>query len=390
MVLLLSETAVRRLLSSPRLLMPPSIISTNRCALLSISPSSLSDPRADVPPRSIVRYAGTEGGDTLFKPAVFYGNSSDPDLMGIKVVSVRPCGVPASTSLICPLTGALRAVVSSTYLTAVRTAAGSGAAIAECLWRRRAQAMLIPGGPAPNDLMGHLLANGGRPRVVVFGAGMQAEQHVRAALSALNTYRAESGGGATPGQAQSEVVVTIVNRSRDRAESLKNWLLAAETAAGDRVRLGAVHTIATSDGSADSASSAVRRAVSAAHLILLTTGSDVPVLHGRDLNGATAAMICGAGSYTANQSEIDSAGVTKCGEVWIDSPAALEVGDLASCGDRAKVLADVLNPDSSNGTPLSKCVFYKTVGTSVQDVVSAEHVIRLARQEGLGVEVDMS
>lgn len=81
---------------------------------------------------------------------------------GSQVVSIRPGNaakgmptVPATIMLFDEVTGMPECVMDATYLTALRTAAGSGIAT-------------------------RLLAPPTASTVVVFGAGMQAEQHVHA------------------------------------------------------------------------------------------------------------------------------------------------------------------------------------------------------------------
>uniref|UniRef100_A0A6U5GSP3 Ornithine cyclodeaminase n=1 Tax=Corethron hystrix TaxID=216773 RepID=A0A6U5GSP3_9STRA len=392
MVHVLSETVVRGLLRSENLLMPRSIIEVNRYALQSLSHTPFSLSRSEVPPRTIVRYKppdpDTPGGDTLFKPAILYGGlpvAPHEDLLGIKVVSVRNSGVPASTSLYCPATGSVRALVASTYLTAVRTAAGSAVALGECLRRRHISYGERDDG---DDIVDHCRGRrrSRRPRLVVFGAGLQAEQHVRAALTALAVFSRP---------APLEVEVTVINRSRMRAEQLRATLLAMATGSSGgndmTVRLACVKVLTLEDAESeieDRIASAVRRA----HVILLGTGASVPVFRGEWMDPDLLAMICGAGSYTPDDAEVDEVATNQCSSVWIDSEAAREVGDLRGCCNRAVLLADVLSGRivSSDGDSSLKTVFYKAVGTAVQDVSSSELMLRMAKERKAGLYVDMS
>jgi ornithine cyclodeaminase/alanine dehydrogenase-like protein (mu-crystallin family) len=122
------------------------------------------------PPRVALAYGGD--GVTLFKPALVPGiveddhdtSGGDADALGLKVVSVRPLNaqrssplptVPAVVMLMHADTGLPACLMGATYLTAVRTAAGSALAT-------------------------RLFAAEDAATLTVFGAGMQASAHVHA------------------------------------------------------------------------------------------------------------------------------------------------------------------------------------------------------------------
>ena len=114
-------------------------------------------------PRRIVMRRGN--GSTLFKPAAV-GSS-----IGLKVVSVRPSNaerglptVPAVMVLLDDTTGAARMTIDATWLTAMRTAAGSALAT-DTLAAKHSKIM------------------------VVFGAGLQAEAHIIAMLEVRNSVK---------------------------------------------------------------------------------------------------------------------------------------------------------------------------------------------------------
>ena len=144
---------------------------------------------AQCPDRALLTAeAGGRGGPTLFKPACVppAEGSGGTEALGLKVVSVREANpelglpsVPATMLLFDPATGLPSALLAATWLTALRTAAGSAVAT-------RALA------PEQVELL------------VVFGAGMQGDAHVDAMLSVRpSTSR-----------------VAIVNRSLPRAQEL--------------------------------------------------------------------------------------------------------------------------------------------------------------------------
>ena len=151
---------------------------------------SLESGAAQCPDRALLT---TTGGPTLFKPACIPpaeagspGSSGGAEALGLKVVSVREANpelglpsVPATMVMFDAVTGLPSALLAATWLTALRTAAGSAVAT-------RALA------PEQAELL------------VVFGAGMQGDAHVDAMLSVRPSLSR----------------VAIVNRSLPRAQEL--------------------------------------------------------------------------------------------------------------------------------------------------------------------------
>jgi len=147
-MLLLSEDDVRRALPMAE------AIAVNEAAF-----EALASGDAQCPARAVLRGAH---GPSLFKPALLPGAAGGSEALGLKVVSVRPGNadrglptVPATIVTFDAATGLPDALVAATWLTALRTAAGSGAAT-------------------------KLLAKADSAHLVVFGAGLQAEAHVSA------------------------------------------------------------------------------------------------------------------------------------------------------------------------------------------------------------------
>ncbi len=89
-----------------------------------------------MPERLILR---TVAGPTLFKPCLLpraagsgSGLPAQQPVLGIKIVSVRKQSVPATIVVLDAETGAARAVMGATALTAIRTAAISALATDLC------------------------------------------------------------------------------------------------------------------------------------------------------------------------------------------------------------------------------------------------------------------
>ena len=242
--------------------------------------------------------------------------------------------VPATILVVDPPTGTVQAVVSATYLTAARTAAGSALATQLCCCHR-----------PRSSLAKHL---------VVFGAGLQASLHLEAIPSVVPTLER----------------ITIINRNRQRAEDL---------AAKQTLRTTVLELQDTMG---------VQRALNDADIVVACTNTMTPLFDGLAL--PRHCHVNGIGSFTPQMQEIDDATVQRS-IVLIDTPDAKTVGDLKSMGTSTTplLLGDILlNPDL---LPSNRdCTFYKAVGTAIQDVMTAHLVVQRAKELGIGQYVDMS
>jgi ornithine cyclodeaminase/alanine dehydrogenase-like protein (mu-crystallin family) len=81
--------------------------------------------------------------------------------------------------------------------------------------------------------------------------------------------------------------------------------------------------------------------------------------------------------------------------VVIDTPEAMEVGDLKHLGKLGSsnhpitLAGDAFTAPASIGKT-TDYIFYKAVGTAIQDVLTAKAVVERAKQLGIGQEVDMT
>ena len=369
---ILSEADVRRCLSIS------AAIAANKKALSSLT--SNEDGGALVPTRIGLPYTSKESHDndtaapadwSLFKPAAYYppqqdgSDNTDTDiLMGVKVVSPRANNAsknkptcPATIMLLNAETGETSAIVAATYLTAARTAAGSALATE----------MACSG-------IGDGLT------LVVFGAGLQGELHIKAIQHVVNVKK-----------------VVIVNRSKDRAEKLKESLLSidAEDIEHDsktKSPIKDVSIVLLSD------KEAVQQAVEIADVIVTATNTCEPLFSGNWPK--PGCHINGVGSYTPLMKEIDDVLVNRC-EVMIDTKEALDVGDLSTLRNNDDgatkhncigLIGDALTSTVEFGKDKNNnidCTFFKSVGTAIQDVVTAQFVYEYATKEGIGTTIDM-
>lgn len=192
--------------------------------------------------------------------------SGDQAPLGLKIVSVRTANaekglptVPATILMFDAETGLPSAVVEATWLTALRTAAGSAAAT-------------------------KLLAAADAQVLVVFGAGLQGEAHALTMLAARPALRK----------------VVVLNRGLERAQVL------CATLKKDVAAFSGVEVVAAAlaDGAA------VEAAVREADIICTTTNSSAPLFDGVWMRAGC--HINAIGSYTPEMQEIDESSVCRC------------------------------------------------------------------------------
>ena len=394
-MLILSEADVRQCLPIEL------AIEANKRALGSLRKAG--DGGATVPTRIGLPYrgavlAGDDVGDnapasdaaaedwTLFKPALYEpANDSKKDgnqtsLMGMKLVSVRGNNpsmglptVPATIMLVDCKTGIANALLGGTFLTAARTAAGSAVAT-DCMT------------PADTNPL-HLL---------VFGAGLQAEMHIDAIRSVRpNICR-----------------ISIVNRSAERAEKLIALTREKLKESEDDIDLDMDVTLLEDRD-------AVKNVVGSADIICTTTNTTTPLFDGSWVK--PGCHLNGVGSYTSNMEEISSEFISTRCQVVIDTPEAINVGDLNGISDESEnyvgLLGDIMagnahltnhgkrkrangteggggtgtcsGGNNNNNNNCYDCTMFKSVGTAIQDVITAHEVYQEAIRRGVGMEVEM-
>eukprot|EP00053_Salpingoeca_punica_P019512 m.197846 g.197846 ORF g.197846 m.197846 type:complete len:425 (+) comp17671_c1_seq1:1187-2461(+) len=300
----------------------------------------------DVPARLLLAVPEHDGG-TLFKPCRFSSGRG----LGLKVVSVRPRNaaqqlptVPAVILLHDDATGLPLCLMEATYLTGLRTAAGSAVATDR-------------------------LAAASASRLVVFGAGLQARLHVLA-IACVRPI----------------TDVTIVNRSRERAEQLVAELrealpdVSSTPVTFSVLRLG-------EDGDGDK--EALQNAVRSADVIVTATNSSTPLFPGEWLRDGT--HINAVGAYQPTTCEIDEACARRC-RIILDSEAAMSVGDIHGLRENvAGTLGQLLESPAtlSAQTAALPCTLFKSVGTAAQDILTAQAVYERSVAASVGSVVPL-
>jgi ornithine cyclodeaminase len=273
------------------------------------------------------------------------GYLGDSESLAVKVVSVHDRnaerGLPLVNAVVIvndPATGQAVAAMEGSYLTALRTGAGSGAAT-------------------------DLLARQDAEVAAIIGAGAQA----RAQALSLTAVRPIKR-------------IWIYSRRREQVDEM---IVDIRPQLGPSIELLA----------ADSPSQAVREAL----VVCAATTSSTPVFDGADLR--PGAHVNGVGSYKPEMQEIDCVALRRASKIVVDSreAAMAEAGDLIVAIGRGEIrpsdvyaeigeIAAGLKPGRQDDGEIT---YFKSVGNAAQDAAVAQAVYQRALQEGLGVEVDL-
>ena len=304
--------------------------------------ASLSDGKAEVPLRTRLSVPPQDA-ISLFMPA--YVQTEGGDALAVKVVSLFPKNpererslafIQASVLVLDAETGRTMALLEGSSLTAIRTGAGSGAAI-------------------------DVLARPDSKVVAVFGAGAQGRTQLEAACSVRKIEKA-----------------WVFDPSIERAESFVREMAGKGSISKDL-------RVASSSG----------QAVSEADIICTATTSTTPVFADVDLKPGT--HISAIGSYTPEMQEVPAETVARA-SVVVDSRSATlaETGDLlqpmqAGLFGEEHIYAELgeilLGRKPGRKSP-DQITYFKSVGVAVQDAMAAQLALQNARSQRLGVDVN--
>jgi ornithine cyclodeaminase len=275
---------------------------------------------------------------TFFMPAII-----DEQSLGMKIVSVFPHNqtrfqaptIHAIVMLIEANTGRPLALLDGTYLTVLRTGAASGVAT-------------------------RLLARPDSRHLVIIGAGAQAWAQVVAVCAVRPITQ-----------------VTIVNRTRERAEALKARLATL---------IPSISVAITADRSS---------ALAHADVVCLATSAKTPVFADSEIRPGT--HINGIGSFTHTMIEADPQTLGRA-VVAVDQHAAAwsEAGELIAARDQGLLTPEqvveigaIANATAPGRTRPDQITFFKSVGNAAQDVVVAHLAYQAAMEQSKGQDVDL-
>ncbi len=293
-----------------------------------------SEGKFDVPLRAVIN--GSHG-NFLFMPAY----SEEMGAAGLKIVNIMPenpsKGLPASIGqvlLIDGETGMVKALMDGTYVTALRTAAASGAAF---------------------DLFGVRDAKIG----AMIGTGSQAMCQLEAMLTARQL---------------KEVRIAARDFSKTKAfvERTRTEFAAYDT-----------EIIACAD---------TNEAVKDADLVTLVTVSATPVCSAE--NFKPGCTISAVGAYTYDMQELDPAVFAKCGKIYFDSEDAV----LSESGDILRPLDEgILSKEQFTGDigdyilgkipgreSDEEIIVFENVGIGALDLMTADRIYKKGNEAGIG------
>lgn len=301
------------------------------------------DNKAIVPLRNNIRVEKSNG-NILYMPA---STVSDVESSGIKIVSVYPDNVkenlpavPATMILVDSNTGIVSAVLDGTYLTQLRTGAVQGAAT-------------------------DILANKNSEIGALIGTGGQAYQQAIAMLTVrkLKTLK---------------VFSIDRQKAKDFVDNLQKEIS------------GLFDTKIILANSAE-------ECVECADIITTVTTSKTPTF--KDEFVKQGAHINGVGAYTEDMLEMPVETIARANKIFFDTTEGVmaEAGDILSALRQNLITVDENNVELGNillGNTVGResseeITLFKTVGTAVLDVVTAQLIFEKAKQLGIGTEIKL-
>ncbi|MCC7118911.1 MAG: hypothetical protein IT310_10340 [Anaerolineales bacterium] len=301
--------------------------------------ASLSDGKAVVPLRTRLPVP-THQGLTLFMPSFVQTESAEA--LAVKIVSLFPENpkrnleyIQAAVLVLESDTGRPLALIEGNALTAIRTGAGSGAAI-------------------------DLLARPESRTLAVFGAGVQARTQISAACAVR---KIETVWVFAPNQNHAEKFAAEMAGQQDIPEDV-------------RVAQNPAQAVETAD------------------IICAATTSSTPVFADAEIK--RGAHISAIGSYTPEMQEIPAETIQRA-RVVVDSRSAVlaETGDLLTPlkagliteAHIAAELGEVVLGRKPGRQSADEITYFKSVGVAVQDALAAQTVLKNAQDLGLGQTV---
>lgn len=302
--------------------------------------ASLSDGRAVVPLRTRLPIPNHDA-LSLFMPA--YLQSKSGEALAVKIVSLFPRNparglayIQAAVLVLESDTGRAVALLEGSTLTAIRTGAGSGAAI-------------------------DILARKNSRVAAIFGAGPQGRTQLEAACSARPIETAY-----------------IYDSTRSKAETF------AQEMAGVR---GITQDIRVANSPEE--------ALESADIICTATTSSSAVFNDEDVQSGT--HISAVGAYTPEMQELPIETVARS-RIVVDSYATVmeEAGDIVKAiqagalneSDIHAELGEIVLGKKTGRQTDEEITFFKSVGNAVQDAVAAQLALKNAREMKLGTEVN--
>ena len=301
--------------------------------------ASLSEGRAQVPLRTWLSIPPHDA-MSIFMPA--YVQTDETEALAVKVVSLFPNNPARGLSFIQAAvivfeadTGRAIALLEGSSLTALRTGAGSGAAI-------------------------DVLARPDSRTVAIFGAGAQGRTQLEAACTVRQIVKARVY------DSDFDIAITFAKELAGQGR-IPQDLTAATTA---------------------------QEAVMDADIICTATTSTTPVFSDSDIKPGV--HISAIGSYTPEMQEVPAMTIKRA-KVVVDSRSAVlaESGDLIQPIQSGLIteshvfaeLGEIILGKKPGRESSDEVTFFKSVGVAVQDAMAAQLAMKNSLQNNLGTEI---
>ncbi len=137
-------------------------------------------------------------------------------------------------------------------------------------------------------------------------------------------------------------------------------------------------------------------AVRQSDIVVAATTSEKPVVNGAWLKPGT--FVASVGAYDASMREVDSETIKRASNLVIDSRADClhDAGDFmipVSEGiirlDQVAEIAELVSGSRPPRQSADQITYYKSIGVPIQDLVTAQHMARLAAQRSIGTEIEI-
>lgn len=137
-------------------------------------------------------------------------------------------------------------------------------------------------------------------------------------------------------------------------------------------------------------------AVRQSDIVVAATTSEKPVVNGAWLKPGT--FVASVGAYDASMREVDSETIKRASNLVIDSRTDClhDAGDFmipVSEGiiqlDQVAEIAELVSGARPPRQSADEITYYKSIGVPIQDLVTAQHMARLAAQRGIGTEIEI-
>jgi ornithine cyclodeaminase len=131
-------------------------------------------------------------------------------------------------------------------------------------------------------------------------------------------------------------------------------------------------------------------------IVVAATTSKSPVVSGAWLRPGT--FVASVGVHESTAREVDSETIKRSSRLVIDSRTdclhnagdfMIPIGEGVIQRDQIAEIAEVVSGARPPRQSASEITYYKSIGVPIQDLITAQHMARLAAQRGIGTEIEI-